>query len=213
MLKKILLGLAAVILVFVGVVATRPANFSVSRTATLPGTPDIAFALVNDFHQWGQWSPWDKLDPNLKRTFSGAETGVGAAYAWTGNQQVGEGRMTIEESVADTSIRIKLEFLKPFVATNTSRFTFKPVPEGVSVTWSMEGENNFISKAFSLFFDMDKQIGGDFEKGLASLNTLAKAESLKRAEEKAAAEKAAAEKAAAAQAPATGTPAVAAPTP
>jgi hypothetical protein len=218
MLKKILLGLAVVLVALCGFVATRPSSFTVQRTATLKASPDVAFALVNDFHHWSQWSPWDKLDPNQKRTFEGTATGVGSLYSWSGNDQVGEGRMTIEESKANELVRIKLEFLKPWQSTNSTAFTFSPAAEGVSVTWKMEGHNDFMGKAMSLFMDMDGMVGKDFENGLANMGKAAEAETQKRAEALAA-EKAAAEKAAQAAAPVEGQPAptgdqkVAAPTP
>ncbi|QSQ13180.1 SRPBCC family protein [Myxococcus landrumensis] len=224
MLKKILVGLAAVILILVGVIATRPSEFSISRTATLPAPIDVVFAQVNDFHQWPAWSPWGKLDPNMKSTYTGAESGTGAVNSWTGNDQVGEGRMTIEESRPNEFVRIKLEFIKPFTVTNTSTFAFKAAQGGTEVTWTMSGHNNFVSKAFSLVMDMDKMIGKDFETGFANLKPVVEAEATKRAEavrlaeekaaaEKAAAEKAAAEKLAAEQAAAGIQPAVAQPTP
>jgi hypothetical protein len=224
MLKKILGGLAAAILLLVGFIATRPDAFTVQRSATLPVPADAAFAVVNDLHQWEGWSPWAKMDPQQKTTYSGAESGVGAVSAWTGNDQVGEGRMTIEESKPNELVRIKLEFIKPFAATNTTTFAFKPTEGGTEVTWAMSGTHNFISKAMCLVMDMDKMVGGDFEKGLASMKTVAEAEAKKRAEAeaarvaeaKAAEETAAAEAAAAAAAAAApeGQPAaVAAPTP
>jgi hypothetical protein len=199
MIKKILLGVVAALVVLVGFIATRPSTYAVQRSATIQASPDIAFALVNDFHQWDAWSPWEKLDPAMKKTHEGPASGTGAKYSWIGNDQVGEGRMTIEESKANELIRIKLEFVKPWASTSTTLFTFKPAGEGVSVTWKMEGNNDFVGKAFSAFMDMDGMIGKDFEKGLASMKTLAETEAKKRAEEAArlAAEKAAAEKAAA----------------
>jgi len=199
MLKKILLGLVAVVVALAGFIATRPNSFSVQRTATMKASPDVAFALVNDFHQWDAWSPWEKLDPAMKKTHEGAAAGTGAKYSWVGNDDVGEGRMTIEDSKPAELVRIKLEFIKPFESASTTTFTFKPEGENVSVTWKMEGDNNFVGKAFSAFMDMDAMIGKDFEKGLASMKTLAEAETTKRAEEarKVAEEKAAAEKAAA----------------
>jgi hypothetical protein len=211
MLKKILLGLVAVIALLAIVIATRPAEYTVVRKTTIQAAPEIAFARVNDFHRWIEWSPWDKLDPAMKRTFEGASTGAGALYGWTGNDQVGEGRMTIEESKLNELVRIKLEFIKPFPATSTTTFTFAQAGAGTEVTWQMVGQNNFISKAFSLFMDMDKMIGADFERGLASMKEGSETEAKKVAEEKAqAAAKAAAEAAAAAQAappPAEGQPA------
>lgn len=209
MFKKIALGVVAVLVLFAGFVTTRPDTFTVTRSAIVPGTPDIAFGLVNDFHQWNQWSPWDNLDPNMKRTFGGAESGVGATYGWTGNNDVGEGRMTIEEVTANASIRVKLEFIKPFADTSITTFTFKPAADGTDVTWTMAGDHNFMSKAMCLFMDMDQMIGKDFEKGLANLKTAAQTEATKRAEAEAArkvAEAKAAEEA-------TAAPAVAAPTP
>ncbi|WP_164018906.1 SRPBCC family protein [Pyxidicoccus trucidator] len=223
MLKKILGGLAAAILVLVGVIATRPVEYSVQRSATLPVPVDAAFAVVNDLRRWEEWSPWEKLDPQQKTTYSGAESGTGAVVAWSGNDQVGEGQMTIQESKANELVRIKLDFIKPFSSTSTTTFAFKPAEGGTEVVWTMAGTNDFMGKAFSLFMDMDKMVGGDFERGLASMKTAAEAEAKKRAEaeaarvaaEKAAAEKAAAEAAAAAMAaqPAEGGAAVAAPTP
>ncbi len=225
MLKKILGGLAAAILLLVGFIATRPAEFSVQRSATLPAPAEAAFAVVNDLHRWEEWSPWAKLDPQQKTTYSGAESGTGAITEWVGNDQVGEGRMTIEESKANELVRIKLEFIKPFASTSTTTFAFKPTEGGTEVTWTMAGTNDFMGKAMCLVMDMDKMVGGDFEKGLASMKTAAEAEAKKRAEaeaarvaeQKAAEEKAAAEAAAAAAAAAAtpeGQPAaVAAPTP
>jgi autotransporter translocation and assembly factor TamB len=218
MLKKILLGVAVVLVALCGVIAMQPAEFSVQRSATVKASPDIAFGLVNDFHRWGEWSPWDKLDPNQKTTFEGAAMGTGAKYGWSGNDQVGEGRMTIEESKANEFVRIKLEFIRPFASTNLTTFTFSPAAEGVTVTWKMEGQNDFIGKTFSLFMNMDAMLGKDFDNGLAAMGKIAETETQKRAEAEAAklaAEKAAAEAAAAAAAPVEGQPAptVAAPTP
>ncbi|MFY0522891.1 SRPBCC family protein [Archangium gephyra] len=215
MLKKILLGAAAVLVALCGVIAMQPSTYSVQRTATFKAAPDITFALVNDFHNWGGWSPWDKLDPNQKTTFEGAATGVGAKYGWSGNDQVGEGRMTIEESKVNELVRIKLEFIRPFESTSPTTFTFAPAAEGVSVTWKMDGTNTFMGKAFSLFVNMDAMLGKDFDNGLAAMGKIAEAETKKRAEAEAA--KLAAEKAAAeanAAAPVEGQPApVAVPTP
>ena len=222
MLKKILLGAAVVLVALCGVIAMQPATYSVQRSATFKASPDITFALVNDFHRWGEWSPWDKLDPNQKTTFEGAATGVGAKYGWSGNDQVGEGRMEIEESKANEFVRIKLEFIRPFASTSPTTFTFAPAAEGVTVTWKMDGTNNFMGKAFSLFVNMDAMLGKDFDNGLAAMGKIAETETQKRAEAEAAklaAEKAAAEAAAAGIAPVEGEPApaggqtVAAPTP
>jgi hypothetical protein len=175
MLKKILIGLGAAIALLVIVILLQPAKFRIERSITMAAPPDAAFAQVNDFHAWSKWSPWEKLDPNLKRSYDGPSSGNGAKYAWVGNEDVGEGRMTIEKSNAPNEIQIKLEFLKPFEATNTTIFTFAKTPEGNKTTWAMEGENNFVGKAMSLFMNMDKMVGPDFEKGLAAMKTEAEA--------------------------------------
>ena len=217
MLKKILLGAAVVLVALCGIIAMQPSTYSVQRTATFKAAPDITFALVNDFHRWGEWSPWDKLDPNQKTTFEGAATGVGAKYGWSGNDQVGEGRMTIEESKVNELVRIKLEFIRPWASTSPTTFTFAPAPEGVAVTWKMDGTNDFMGKAFSLFMNMDAMLGKDFDSGLAAMGKIAEAETKKRAEAEAAklaAEKTATEAAASAAAPVEGQPVpVAVPTP
>lgn len=176
MLKKILIALVVIVIVFVLIVAMRPADFRITRSATIAAPPEVVFAQVNDLHRWDAWSPWAKLDPNIKQTHEGAAAGVGAVYSWEGNKEVGAGRMTITDSTTNELIRIKLEFLKPFAAVNTTEFTFKAADangQKTEIVWAMSGKNGFMSKAFCLFMDMDKMVGGDFEKGLASLKTLA----------------------------------------
>ena len=175
MLKKILIGLGALLALMLIVISLQPATFHVERSITMAAPPEAAFAQVNDLHAWGAWSPWEKLDPALKRTYDGAPAGIGAKYAWVGNKDVGEGRMTVEKSEPGKLVGIKLEFLKPFEATNTATFTFEKTPDGNKTTWAMDGNNNFISKAMCLVMDMDKMIGPDFERGLASLKTAAEA--------------------------------------
>jgi polyketide cyclase/dehydrase/lipid transport protein len=130
---------------------------------------------VNDFHNWEAWSPWAKLDPAAKATFEGPSAGTGAIFKWAGNKEVGEGSMTITESRPSDLIRIKLEFLRPFEATNSAEFTFKPEGNRTAVTWSMEGKNNFIAKAVCLFMNMDKMVGGQFEQGLAQMKDVVEA--------------------------------------
>ena len=171
MARKILIGVAAVVVLFVIVVAVQPATFHVERSVTIAAPPAAAFAQVNDFHAWANWSAYEKLDPGMKRTFEGAPSGVGAVYAWSGNKEVGEGRMTIERS-DPSQIAIKLEFIKPFTATNTATFSFAAAPEGTKVTWAMDGKNSFLAKAMHLFMDMDKLIGTDFERGLVTMKTI-----------------------------------------
>ena len=175
MLKKILIVVGIVIVCFVAIVAMQPAQFSISRSATIAAPPAEVFPLVNDFHRWDAWSPWAKLDPAMKQTYTGSPAGVGAVYSWVGNDQVGEGRMAIVESQPNERVGIKLDFLKPFAASNDAEFTFKPAGNGVVVNWTMSGRNNFISKAFSLFMNMDKMIGSDFEKGLSQMKSVAEA--------------------------------------
>lgn len=173
MFRKILLGLGALLLVFVLVVATRPGTFHLERSITVAAPPEKVYAQVEDFHAWRAWSPWEELDPNLKRTYEGPTAGQDASYAWAGNDKAGEGRMTIVKADKPKTLEVKLEFIKPFPATNTATFTFVPVTEGTKITWAMDGKNGFLSKAFSLFVDMDKLVGGDFERGLAAMKTLA----------------------------------------
>jgi uncharacterized protein YndB with AHSA1/START domain len=175
MLMKILIALAAVVVVFLAIVVTRPSEFWVARTVTIAAPAPAVFAQVNDFHKWEAWNPWAKIDPAMKQAYEGAPAGVGAVYTWTGNNEVGEGRMTIIESRPSDLIRVSLEFQKPFRATNTAEFTFKPEGDRTVVTWSMRGRNNFIAKAVHLFMDMDKMIGGNFEKGLADMKSVVEA--------------------------------------
>ncbi len=173
MLIKTLIALAGIAIVVVVVVATRPAEFRVARTAKIAAPPPALFAQVNDFHKWDAWNPWAKLDLAMKQSYEGAPAGTGAVYTWAGNSQVGEGRMTLTESRPSDLIRIKMEFLKPFEATNTAEFTFRPEGDHTVVTWSMEGRNSFMAKAIHLVMNMDRMIGGQFEKGLAQMKAVA----------------------------------------
>jgi hypothetical protein len=175
MFKKILLVLAVVVVIFLIIVATRLADFRVSRSATIAAPPPVVFAQVNDFHQWEAWNPWGKLDPSMKLTYEGPTSGKGAVYSWVGNKDVGEGRMTITESRPSDLILINLEFFKPMAGVSLSEFTFKPEGHQTVVTWTMTGKNNFIAKAMCMFMNMDKMIGGQFEKGLAAMKTVAEA--------------------------------------
>jgi hypothetical protein len=177
MLLKILLGVAVVIALLAIFIATRPAAFSMSRSATMAATPVVVFNQVNDFHKWEAWSPWAKLDPNCKNSFEGPTSGKGAKFAWDGNKEVGAGNMEIVESAPNDHIRIRLEFVRPFAGVNDTLFTFKPIGDKTNISWTMSGKNNFIMKAFSLFMDCDKMVGPQFEQGLASMETAAAAES------------------------------------
>ena len=175
MLIKALIALAAVVIVFVAIVAMQPSDFRVARTAVIAAPAPAVFAQVNDYRNWKAWSPYEKLDPAMKKTYEGAAAGTGAIYTWAGNSQAGEGRATITESRPSELIRIKLEFLKPFAATNTAEFTFKPEGDRTAVTWSLTGTRNFMFKAVCLFMNMDRMVGGQFEEGLAQLKSVAEA--------------------------------------
>jgi len=166
----ILLALAVVVLTFA---STRPNDFSVKRSIEIKAPPEKVFALIDDFRQWPKWSPWEKLDPNLRRTLSGAESGRGSVYEWEGDRRVGAGRMEILESVPHTRVDIKLSFLKPFKAENRTVFTITPVGGNSNVLWEMTGTSNLMFKVMGMFMSMDKMVGRDFEKGLAALKAVA----------------------------------------
>lgn len=172
MLAKILILLAVLVIGFIAVVAMRPDEFIVTRTARVSAPPAVVFAQVNDLHKWQDFSPWAKMDPAAKVTFDGPSAGTGAAFAWAGNKQVGEGRMTIIESRPHDLIRFRLDFVKPFAGTNQAEFVFTPEGDQTVVSWSMSGKNNFLFKAVGLFMDCDKMVGSQFEQGLANLKAL-----------------------------------------
>ena len=167
-----LLGLALSLGVFALYVASRPSAFRLSRSLTIDAPASTLFALINDFHAWNAWSPWDKIDADLKRTYEGAESGVGAVYKWEG-KKTGEGVMTLTDSQEPTKIEIDLRFIKPFAANNHTTFTLEPDGNGTKVTWAMTGNNNFVSKAFNVFVNVDAMVGKDFEKGLAAMSVAA----------------------------------------
>jgi len=177
MIKKILLGalivIVLIVVIFCVVVALQPANYHVERSATINAPASLVFAQVNDFHKWEAWSPWTKIDPAMKVTYEGPPAGPGAVYSWTGNNQVGQGRMTITESKPSELVKIKLEFIKPFAATNATNFMFTSQGNQTNVKWMLDGNNNFIGKAASLFMNMDKMVGDDFEKGLLQMKLVA----------------------------------------
>ncbi len=179
MIKKVILGILAlivvVVVIFCAVVVMQPEDFKITRTATMNAPAEKIFEQVNDFHKWEAWSPWAKLDPNMKTTYSGPASGVGAVYNWVGNNDVGEGKMAITASHPSEHIAIDLEFLKPFAAKNVTEFMLKPDVDKTNVTWTMAGKNNFMAKAFNLVMNMDKLVGGDFEKGLSQMKTVVEA--------------------------------------
>ncbi|MBP6814686.1 MAG: SRPBCC family protein [Burkholderiaceae bacterium] len=173
MLKRILLVVVVLIGALLAYAATRPDSFRVERAAVIKAPPAKVFALIDDFHQWAGWSPWEKLDPSMKRSHSGAASGKGAVYAWEGNGDVGAGRMEILETTAPSRVLIRLDFIKPFEARNTAEYTLRPEGEATRVTWAMYGPAPFVSKLMQVFVSMDAMIGKDFEQGLANLKALA----------------------------------------
>ncbi|MCG8554528.1 MAG: SRPBCC family protein [Proteobacteria bacterium] len=185
MLKKTLLVLLVGIGAFGVYAGSRPGAYRVERSTTIDAPAAVVFEQLDNFKVWAAWSPWEKLDPAMKRTFSGPERGVGAIYEWEGNDEVGKGRMTIVESDAPTRLKCRLEFMQPFEAQADTQFDLSGEGDGtpVSVTWSMSGENNFVAKVFGVFMDMEAMIEQDYDKGLAALKGLAEAESAKRKQE------------------------------
>ena len=172
MLKTIGIIVAVLIAGVLILAATRPDTFRVERSASIKASPGKVFALINDFDRWGAWSPWEKKDPAMKRTF-GARSGKGATYAWEGNKDVGQGRMEIAESVPPSRIAIKLDFVKPFEAHNDVVFTLEPKGDATQVRWAMQGQTPYFAKIVHLFIDMDRMVGQDFEAGLANLKAVA----------------------------------------
>ena len=177
MIKKILIGLAAVIVLFLIIVATRPADYRVERSATLAASPAALFEQVNDHHKFVVWNPFMKLDPNVKNTFSGPDSGVGAVCSWDGNSDIGAGSATIIESKPGELVRQRMDWKRPMEGVANVDFTFKPQGDKTVVTWAMYGKNGFMGKAMSLFMDCDKMCGPQFEKGLADLGAVVAAAS------------------------------------
>jgi len=174
---KILAVIAAIVVAALGGVLalamTKPDHFRIERRAAIKAPPDKVFALIEDFRAWRAWSPYETKDPDMQRSYSGADRGRGARYAWSGNGNVGSGRMEIVEAAAPSTLRIKLDFSTPFEAHNIAEFTLVPRGEATEVSWAMDGPAPLLSKVMQVFFDFDKMIGGDFEAGLASLKASA----------------------------------------
>jgi len=170
---SVLVVLCVVVAVVVAIASTRPDDFSVRRSIVIAAPAQKIYPLVADFHRWPQWSPWEKLDPDMKRTYSGPAAGAGAAYAWAGAGKVGSGRMEIKEASAPSKLSIQLDFLKPFEGHNMADFSFAPKAGGTEVTWVMHGPSPFISKVMGVFVSMDTMIGKDFERGLAQMKVAA----------------------------------------
>jgi uncharacterized protein YndB with AHSA1/START domain len=171
MLKTVLIIIALAIVALLAYAATRPDSFRLERQATIKAPPEKIYANLVDFNKWGAWSPWEKLDPQMKRTHSGAASGKGAAYAWAGDK-VGAGSMEILEATPSSSVKIKLDFTKPFEAHNMVDFTLVPQGDSTQVTWAMYGPMAFINKLFGVFMSMDKMVGKDFEAGLGDLKAV-----------------------------------------
>jgi uncharacterized protein YndB with AHSA1/START domain len=173
MLKNIAIAgvvLIAAVLVFA---ATRPDNFRVQRATSIKAPPEKIFPLITDLHSWGSWSPWEKMDPAMKRTYSGAASGKGAVYAWEGNSKVGEGRMEITDVSPPSKVAIKLDFVKPIEGHNIAEFTLEPKGDSTNVTWTMYGPTAYVAKVIGIFVSMDSMIGKEFETCLANLRTVA----------------------------------------
>lgn len=172
MLTYILLGLVAVVVLLAVAIAMKPATFRIERTTTIAAPPGAVMELIEDFHQWSRWSPWDRMDPTQKVTIAGAPRGKGATYHWIG-QKNGEGRMEIVENRPHEHVGLTLDFVKPFESHNRCDFTAVPLGLGTHLTWSMAGTNNLMAKGFDFFMNMDRTLGRDFDRGLADIKRLA----------------------------------------
>jgi uncharacterized protein YndB with AHSA1/START domain len=172
----VLLGLVALFVVTVLVLAAgKPDTFRIERSQTMRATPERVLTEVDDFHHWARWSPWEKLEPTMQRTYSGAASGKGAVYAWEGKKEAGAGRMEIIEVKPAREVAIRLDFTAPFPASNVATFSFEPAGDATKVTWAMTGPSPFVSKIMQVFVDMDKLLGKDFEAGLASMKATVEA--------------------------------------
>ncbi len=172
MLKKILLGVIAVIAILAIVVYVQPAEFTIERTANFQASDSLVYSQINDFRNWDSWSPWAKIDTNMTVTYDGPVLGTGSQYMWKGNSEAGSGKMMIIGSIPSSYIEIQLDFYEPMPSSNTMIFTISGDSTQSSVTWTMTGTNDYMGKAFNLFFNIEKMVGADFEKGLASLKEI-----------------------------------------
>ena len=173
----ILLGIVGVIVLAIGcilaIAATKPSRFTIQRSTRIAAPAEAIFPLLNDFHAWNRWSPWETLDPAMTRSHSGAPSGKGAVYEWEGNNKVGKGRMEISESMPPTKVVLDLQFITPWEARNVTEFRLEPNAEGTHVVWAMSGQHNFTAKVMAVFMNMDTLVGKDFEKGLATIKQVA----------------------------------------
>ena len=174
MFRKIVIVVGVLLAALLLFAATRPDTFNIERTASIKAPPEKIFPLIEDFHRWGAWSPYEKLDPTMQRTYSGPASGVGAVYEWQGSSAAGAGRMEITQS-SPSLIVIKLDFTKPMKSSNTVEYTLVPNGDTTTVTWAMHGASPFISRLMQVFFNMDKLVGKDLETGLATLKSVAEA--------------------------------------
>ena len=166
----VVLVLVAAVLIFA---ATRPDTFRVQRSTSIKAPPEKIFALINDLHSFNTWNPYEKKDPAMKRTYSGAASGKGAIYEWDGNKDIGQGRMEITDTSLPSKVTFQLDFIKPFEAHNIAEFKLEPAGDATNVTWAMHGPSPYVHKLMGVFFNMDKMIGKDFEDGLANLKNVA----------------------------------------
>jgi uncharacterized protein YndB with AHSA1/START domain len=173
MLPILVLVVAVPVAAVLAIAATKPNAFRVVRRTHIGAAPEAVYALVEDFHRWPAWSPWEGMDPDMTRAHSGAERGSGAVYEWKGNRKVGRGRMEIQQAVPPSEVLIKLDFLEPFEAHNMAEFALQPAAGGTDVSWTMSGNHTFVGKLFSVFMPMDRLVGKDFERGLANLKRAA----------------------------------------
>ena len=173
MLKNIAIAVVVLIAAVLVFAATRPDNFRVQRATSVKAPPERIFPLITDLHSWGSWSPWEKKDPAMKRTYSGAASGKGAVYAWEGNSKVGEGRMEITDVSPPSKVAIKLDFVKPMEGHSIAEFTLEPKGDSTNVTWTMYGPTAYVAKVIGIFVSVDSMIGKEFETGLANLRTVA----------------------------------------
>lgn len=173
MLETLLTVIVVVVVAVLVYATTKPNTFRLERKALIAASPEKIFPLINDFHNWTQWSPFEGLDPNLKRSYSGAPSGLGAIYTYSGSARVGEGTMQITESSAPHKIVSKLDFVRPMRAHNVAEFTLEPAPGGTVVTWAMHGPSAYMNKLMTTFVSMERLVGGQFEQGLSNLKTVA----------------------------------------
>lgn len=178
-LVSVLMGLIVVIGLFLIYVASRPSEFRIARSHQIKAPSPVVYGIINDLHQWDRWSPYSKLDPDMKKTYDGPESGPGASYAWNGNSQVGEGKLTITDSKPDEFVKMDLQFTRPFQCQNKVTFVIDPSGSETKVSWIMQGTNTFVGKLFDTLMNMDKMVGSDFEKGLVTLDSVAQDEAKK----------------------------------